>query len=46
VGLEAWFKERDMLGWSTLAGSSPRIALLIREAMSGTLPGIRPDQHY
>ena len=45
VGLEAWFKERDMLGWSTLGGSSPRIAQLIKEAMVGTLPGIRPDEH-
>ncbi len=43
---EAWFKERDMLGWSTLGGSSPRIAQLIKKAMSGALPEVKPGEHH
>jgi hypothetical protein len=46
LGLEAWFKERDMLGWSTLGGSSPRIAQLIKKAMAGSLPGAHPDDQH
>jgi hypothetical protein len=43
---EAWFKESDMLGWSTLGGSSPRIASLIRKAIAGSLPATQPGEHH
>jgi hypothetical protein len=42
---EAWFKEYDMIGLSTLGGSSPRIASLIKKAISGSLSGVHIDEH-